>query len=151
VVTWPYFPGHAHKHADEMSVLLWAGGYNWWTNVGYWPYGAKGRSEALSWAGSNAPHLFHESTHSKRKTKLLSYATSDYLNVIDLKRTGPNGYVARRQVIYLNPNLWIVIDCTEGSEDTLTTTAWTTSPEVKLYEEKAPGDERQLYLRFNDN
>ena len=132
VVAWSHFPGHAHKHADEMSVLLWAGGENWWTNVGYWPYGTKGRGKAVSWAGSNAPHLAHESTHSERNTKLLSYGSSDYLNVIDLQRRGPNEYGARRQVIYLKPNLWVVIDYTEGSEDSLTTTTWTTSPGIRI-------------------
>lgn len=48
VVAWSHFPGHAHKHADEMSVLLWANKHNWWTNIGYWPYGTKGRLEAVS-------------------------------------------------------------------------------------------------------
>jgi hypothetical protein len=52
VVLWSHFPGHGHKHADEMSVLLWASGEQWWTNVGYWPYGIEGRSEAASWNGS---------------------------------------------------------------------------------------------------
>jgi len=132
VVAWSYFPGHAHKHADEMSVLLWSGGYNWWTNVGYWPYGTKGRKEAVAWAGSNAPHLAEESPLGERSMKLLSYAFSDSMNMIDLERTGPESYVARRQVIYLDPNLWAVIDHAEGVENRLNNIIWTTGSNVKL-------------------
>lgn len=89
VVAWSYFPGHAHKHADEMSVLLWATKHNWWTNIGYWPYGPKGRSEAVSWAGSNAPHVVNEPNNSKRQTRLLGYGWSDSLAVTDLERKWP--------------------------------------------------------------
>ena len=139
VVAWSYFPGYAHKHADEMSVLLWAGGYNWWTGVGYWPYGTKGRSDAVSWAGSNAPHLTNESTQSIRQTRLLGYAWSDSLAVTDLERKGPDEYVARRQVIHVKPNLWIVLDHTFGREDQRTTTTWTTSHNINLSKSELPG------------
>jgi Heparinase II/III N-terminus/Heparinase II/III-like protein len=138
VVAWSYFPGHAHKHADEMSVLLWAKGHNWWTNVGYWPYGTKGRAKAVSWAGSNAPHLINESTNSRRQTRLLSYGWSDSLAAIDLEREGPNEYVARRQVLHVKPNLWIVLDHTFGNKDQRTTTTWTTSSRVNLSKGELP-------------
>jgi hypothetical protein len=121
-----------------MSILLWAGGQTWWTNVGYWPYGTKGRLEAVSWYGSNAPHLVNENTNSVRDTKLLSYGNSDYLNVIDLERKGPEEYIARRQVIHLKPNLWIIIDHTNGDNKTRTTTTWTASYKVKINEGKIP-------------
>ena len=139
VVAWSYFPGHAHKHADEMSVLLWASGHSWWTNGGYWPYGAKGRAEAVSWAGSNAPHLTNESTHSIRHTRLISCARWDSLAAIDLERKGPDEYVARRQVIKIKPNLWIVLDHTFGKEGSRTTTTWTTSARVNLSKGELPG------------
>jgi len=139
VVTWSHFPGHAHKHADEMSVLLWASGETWWTNVGYWPYGTKGRQEAKSWAGSNAPHLVGESNNSVRNTKLKQYGWSDHLAFIDLERRGPNEYVARRQVVQAKPNLWIVADHTLGNENDKTTTTWTTSHDVQLREGTIPG------------
>ena len=139
VVAWSYFPGHAHKHADEMSVLLWANKHNWWTNIGYWPYGTKGRSEAVSWAGSNAPHVVNEPNNSKRQTRLLGYGWSDSLAVIDLERKGPEKYVARRQVVHLKPNLWIVLDHTFGNKDQRTTTTWTTSYHVNLRKGERPG------------
>jgi hypothetical protein len=139
VVIWSYFPGHAHKHADEMSVLLWAGGQTWWTNVGYWPYGTDGRSEAVSWNGSNAPHLIDEDTKSIRKTNLLFYGWTDNLAVIDLERRGPKGYIARRQVVHMKPNLWIVVDNTYGDTNSRTTTTWTTSHNVTLSKGEFPG------------
>lgn len=138
-ILWSNYPGHAHKHADEMSVLLWADGQTWWTNAGYWPYGIKGREEAESWNGSNAPHLINEDTHSIRNTKLLSYGLSDHLNIADLERRGPREYIARRQVIHLKPNVWLVIDHTSGRGNDRTSTTWTTAANVKLHEGKISG------------
>ena len=82
LVAWSYFPGHAHKHADEMSVILWAGGQTWMTNVGYWPYGREGRAQATSWDGSNAPHLQAEPEDSFRQTHLLFYGWSRNVAII---------------------------------------------------------------------
>jgi hypothetical protein len=147
VIAWSYFPGHAHKHADEMSVLIWAGGHNWWTNTGFWPYGTKGRYEARSWAGSNAPHLIDESTRSIRHTRIVSYAWSNTLASIDLERTGPEKYVARRQVIQAYPNLWIVLDYTAGAKGQRTTTTWTTSSGITLSKGELPGS---YILKAND-
>jgi hypothetical protein len=140
-VAWSYFPGHAHKHADEMSVLIWAEGHNWWTNVGYWPYKTKGRSDAVSWAGSNAPHLINESYKSARHTRLMSYAwsESDSLAFIDLERKGPENYIAHRQVVQVNRTLWIVLDHTLGTESQRTTTTWTTSSNINLSKGELPG------------
>ncbi|MEW6602101.1 MAG: heparinase II/III family protein, partial [Nitrospirota bacterium] len=74
-IVWSYFPGHAHKHADEMSVLIYAKGHSWWTNTGYWSYGNKNRSKAISWNGSNAPHLVNEDAESNRVTNLNCYVS----------------------------------------------------------------------------
>lgn len=139
VIIWSYFPGHAHKHADEMSVLLWAGGQTWWTGAGYWPYGAKGRAEAVSWNGSNAPHLTNEDKNSVRFTKLLSYGWSDNLSAIELERKGPDEYIAHRQVIHIKPDIWVVVDNTSGNKNERTTTIWTTSSYIKMKEGTIPG------------
>jgi hypothetical protein len=139
LVAWSYFPGRAHKHADEMSVLVWAKGRNWWTNTGFWAYGTTERVQAVSWAGSNAPHLISESTWSIRHTRLVSYVWSDKFAAIELERTGPEGYVARRQVIKPYSNLWIVLDNTIGAEDQKTTTTWTTSSHINLSIGEFPG------------
>lgn len=132
VIAWSYFPGHGHKHADEMSILLWGGGQTWWTNVGYWPYGVPGRQGAESWSGSNAPHLTNESTQSVRSTRLRFFGSSDRFAVIDLERQGPKTYQARRQVVHLKPNMWLVVDATKGDETSRTTTIWTTSRNVQV-------------------
>ncbi len=132
VILWSYFPGHGHKHADETSVLLWADGCNWWTNVGLWPYGTKGRSNAVSWNGSNAPHLVDEPAGSKRKTVLRGYGWSENLRAIDLEREGPHHYRVRRQVLHVSPDVWLILDHTQGDERQRTMTIWTTSTHVNL-------------------
>jgi hypothetical protein len=139
VVAWSYFPGHAHKLADEMSVLLWARGQTWWTNVGYWPYveterGQVGREEAVSWNGSNAPHLTGESASSVRTTKLLGHGWSGGPRFIDLERRGPRGYVARRQVVQVTNNLWVIIDHAAGDSRDRTTTVWTAAHDIQMSE-----------------
>jgi hypothetical protein len=137
IVAWSHFPGHAHKHADEMSVLLWAGGQTWWTNVGYWPYGVLGRSEAESWAGSSAPHLLNEGTHSVRNTNLRSFGWSNHLAMLDLERTAPRQAHLRRQLVHLKPHIWLVLDHFIG--DGKARTVWTTSHNVSLSEGKIAG------------
>lgn len=137
VVAWSYFPGQAHKHADEMSVLLWARGQTWWTNVGYWPYGEgkRGqveRQEAESWNGSNAPHLTDESVSSVRMTSMLGHGWVGGVRFIDLERRGPRGYVARRQVVQATNNLWVIIDHTSGDSRDRTTTVWTTAHDIQM-------------------
>jgi len=133
VVTWSHFLDHAHKHADEMSVWLWAQGQRWLANVGYWPYGSKLRSVATSWSGSNAPHLVDELLESSRQTILRSSGWSDGLAFLDLERTGPDGSILRRQVIWQKPFLWVVLDYTNTKAQPVRT-VWTTSHKVKLAE-----------------
>ena len=132
VTAWSYFPWGVHKHPDELSVLLWAGGQTWWTNVGYWPQAHSGRSEAVSWDGSKAPHLVGEKKKSARRTKLLSHGESERLLSIELERVGPGKYIAGRQVMHLQPNLWIVIDHTHGSSKDRSRTIWTTAHNVSV-------------------
>jgi len=139
VVAWSYFPGHAHKHADEMSVLFWGSGQTWWTNVGYWPYGVEGRSNAESWEGSNAPHLTNEVGTSHRVTKLALFGSSETTVGIELERNGPGSFVARRQIFHLRPNLWLVLDCFSGNEQEKVSTIWTTSRDVLLRKASATG------------
>ena len=35
--TWSNFAGHGHKQADEMSLIFWAGGKTWWSNLAIGP------------------------------------------------------------------------------------------------------------------
>ena len=139
VVTWSNFGDHAHKHADEMSLLLWAGGRNWWNSVGYWPYGTEGREGAESWDGSNAPHLIGESYVSSRTTRLVSSGRSDELAMLELERIGPADYVARREVIHWKPDFWVVLDSTSGRDQSYTRSTWTTASDVRWDRGQADG------------
>ena len=131
-VTWSYFPGHAHKHADEMSWVLWAGGQVWLSSVGYWKVDTPGDSQASSWAGSNAPHLRGEATRSVRSTRLLGSAHSDRMAMLDLERTGPGGYTARRQILHVKPDLWIVVDHVSGQPGGVNQVQWATGAGIDL-------------------
>lgn len=139
VVAWSYFPGFAHKHADELSVSLWARGQTWWTNVGYWPYGTAERREAESWNGSNAPHLTGESVSSPRKLELLGEGRGDGLSFIDLERRGPEGYVVRRQVAQAGDGLWVVVDHSLDNSNGQTTTLWTAAHDLEIREGQFSG------------
>ena len=141
VVAWSYFVGHGHKHADEASVLFWAGGQTWLSNIGYWPYENEWRNEIESWSGSNAPHLIGEPLDSIRTTKLVVSGSSGPLTALELERTGIKHYVARRQVIQCKPDLWVVLDNTAGSPNSLTSTTWTSAPDV-LWQ---PGQKAGVY------
>jgi hypothetical protein len=130
VTVWSYFPGHGHKNADEMSVLIWAAGQTWFTNVGYWPYGRKQRHRAVSWEGSNAPHWEHEPSRSERETQLLSYYDSKYIRYLDLERRNKDGYEARRQIVHVGTNLWLVLDHVHDAQKRNSLEVWTTYPDV---------------------
>jgi len=132
VVTFSYFPGHAHKHADELSVLLWAGGQTWWTDVGYWPFDRPERDQAVAWSGSSAPHLADESAESRRIPRALFQGSSPEAVVVDVAREGPDGYRARRQVIHIRPDVWLVVDTVSGAPGRTSVTRWTAGPGVRV-------------------
>ncbi|HSL50133.1 MAG TPA: heparinase II/III family protein [Candidatus Deferrimicrobiaceae bacterium] len=139
VVTWSYFPGHGHKHADEMSVLLWGSGRAWISNVGYWPYGVAGRSGAESWRGSNAPHLVSEPRTSPRATRLIASGWSERVAALDLERRLGAGYVARRQVVHVDPDLWVVLDHASGAPAARARVQWTMAADLQLRPGGSPG------------
>lgn len=132
VVTWSNFPTRSHKHADDMSFLLWAGGQTWITNVGYWPYGATGRGESESWTGSNAPHVENEAAPARLAPRLVGVASVKGATFIDLERTAPGGVVIRRQVVEVQPRLWVVVDSTSGKSEKQVVTVWNTAHDVPV-------------------
>jgi hypothetical protein len=132
VVLWSQLRGHGHKHADELSVLVWAGGRTWWTNVGYWGYGVPGRAAAVSWSGSNAPHLIGEPADSRRTTTLLGHGWSEQLAAIDLRRDTESAHRFRRQVVYVRPDKWVILDHVAGSKGARARTVWTTWYDTEL-------------------
>jgi hypothetical protein len=128
VVTWTRPPAPSHEHADEPSVLVWAKGISWLTGVGYWPYGEPGRAGAESWPGANAPHLADEAPDSQRTASLLAYGSTPGLSAVDLERRGPGAYLARRQVVHLKPDLWVILDHVESDAAADNETVWTLGP-----------------------
>jgi len=139
VVTWSYFPTQAHKHPDELSIHAWAGGVSWWTSVGYWPYTVAGRELAISWQGSNAPHLVSEEPQSVRKSRLLTFAETPNLALIDLERQRMDGFVVRRQVVEIRRGMWLIIDSFTDREARDVRTVWLSSPNVRIERQRADG------------
>jgi len=133
VVTWTRPPAPSHKHADELSVILWSKGTSWLTSVGYWPYGEPGRAEAESWAAANALHLANEDPTGLRTPNLLSSGWTPEISVLDLERRGPGAYTARRQVMHLKPDLWVILDHVAADATETNETVWTLAPEVTAW------------------
>lgn len=127
VVNWSYFNGHGHKHADEMSVHVWARGINWITNQGYW-------AGADQWSGSNAPHLSSEHKKSQRRAYLRYYGWSPNLSLIDTERVGPKTLSARRQVLHVSPDLWVILDRSIGVEGESVVTVWHSSTDIEWHQ-----------------
>ncbi|MGB9466297.1 MAG: heparinase II/III family protein [Candidatus Acidiferrum sp.] len=130
VLTSSYHPGHGHKHADELSVLLWAGGRNWWTNAGYWSYEDFGRIHAEGWEGSNAPRLAGETADSLRTSSVTGFAAGNKMTAVEMLRRGPGDFVARRLAVHVSPDIWIIADTFSGGGGKSIDTLWTTAPGI---------------------
>jgi hypothetical protein len=120
-------------------MLLWADGTSWLTSVGYWPYADPSRSQAEAWDGADAPHLTDEAPTSQRTTQLLAHGSDGRIAAVDLERTGPGDYRARRQVVHVSPDVWVVLDVVDRAGSTGTRTVWTLSPDVELRATDVPG------------
>lgn len=133
VATWSYYPKLGHKHADELSVLIWAGGRDWITNIGYWPYGFQGRTQMeSSWNGSNAPHLRYEPVTSSRSSKVIRTGTNNEVFFIEMERAGPDNFKAHREVMQIGANTWIVLDRLYDDVQRETETFWTFYPDLTV-------------------
>lgn len=139
VAIWSNYPGLGHKHADEMSVLIWAAGRTWLTNVGYWPYGLPGRKEAESWGGSNAPHLHSEPASSRRTARLTAIGNNGSLHFLEMERHGPDGLAARREVLQFGPGRWLVLDRFNDTSSRRAVTRWTFYPDLSVKQGRAHG------------
>ncbi len=51
---------------------------------------------------------------------------------VDLERVGPEAYLARRQVVRVDPDLWVITDHVRGAAPQKTRTVWTFSPDVSI-------------------
>jgi hypothetical protein len=132
VVTWSNYPTRAHKLADDMSVLVWAGGRAWLTNTGYWPYGVQGYDEANGWRGSNAPHMRGEGRPLPGTTTLRRAGQSPGVRMLELERQAEGGVRFRRQIVEWEGFTWVVVDSVVGPASTEVDTVWTTMPASEL-------------------
>jgi hypothetical protein len=132
IVPWSYFPGHGHKLADEMSLLVWADGVDWLTNNGYWPYDHWGRSIAYTWQGSGGPHVRGEAVRSNRDTRIRAAVDAPTLRALDLERTVEGGLKVRRQIVHIGDERWLAFDTHEDPSNRPLEVLWTTTPRVKI-------------------
>lgn len=139
VATWSYYPGLGHKLADELSVLTWAEGRNWIAGIGYWPYGFKGRLQAESWGGSNAPHLRAETASSNRSSRLIRTGSDEEVYFIEMERRGPDGFKVRREVMQIGARTWVVLDRMRDDTSRETETFWTFYPDLSVMPSQPAG------------
>lgn len=139
VMSWSYFPGFPHKHADELSINIWQPTGRWWTNVGYFPYSSEHRAQALGWSGSNAPHLVGESADSERYSWLRGFVATQNATLVDVQRDGPGSFSVRRQLVHIAPDAWLVFDWFGGARDSPTRTVWGMDPDLVAQEHPASG------------
>jgi hypothetical protein len=52
--------------------------------------------------------------------------------MLDLERTGPMGYKARRQILHVKPDLWIVVDHVSGRPGSVNQVQWATGKDIEL-------------------
>jgi len=130
VTVWANFATRAHKHADELGVLFWAG-RDWWVHVGYFPSASANYESAIGWSGSNAPHMATESADEARSSKVAAYANAQGLDFLDLER-GASAVRARRQLMQLGSGVWLVLDEVQGAGTGIANTIWTAAPQLRV-------------------
>jgi Heparinase II/III-like protein/Heparinase II/III N-terminus len=129
VVTWSNFPSRAHKHADDMGVLVWRRGHSWLTNVGYWPYDAPGYRSAQGWAGANAPHFTDEPSTNMAPVQLIGSVDTGRVRAIELERRTSDGLaLLRRQIVVIDGASWLIADSVTGTRPGVVERLWTSSP-----------------------
>lgn len=112
---WADFSGRAHKHADELGLIYWSDGEEWWTASGYWPYGDDVRELGIGWTGSNAPHALNESPSLARSSRLLASYSDTAVTLLHLERQSPSGFQVQRTIVRAHET-WVVIDVPGGAD-----------------------------------
>ena len=139
IVTWSNFPTRAHKHADDLGVLVWSRGVSWLTSVGYWPYDAAGFADAQSWNGANAPHFAGESQQDIPLARLLGSVATDRLRALALERNDATGASRlRRQIVEIDGSTWLIADSVSGTRSDKVHRTFTASAAVQSTGVKGP-------------
>lgn len=118
-----YHKGHGHKHADDLSINVMSNNIRWLTASGYYPYIYSGRTKAVSWQGSNAPHFKDEDTLIERSSLIQgSYSNENIMFVDALRQNSDNSHI-RRQLFQFDKN-WIILDSFSSSMKQDIETIW---------------------------
>lgn len=140
IVTWSNYPTRAHKHADDLSVLIWSAGVSWITTVGYWPYDAAGYADAQAWSSANAPHFVGEPPQDIPLTRILGSADGGRLRAIALERPAAGASaLLRRQVVELDGTTWLIADSVSGQRSGKVERLWTGSASTEWADPAGPG------------
>lgn len=135
IMPWQNFPKHSHKHADELSLYLYSNGVQWIGGPGYWPFRDRvGREYAIGWAGANAPSYDGEGSEATRLSLLLGYGSEQSIDFLDVERIGPGGFSARRQLVWLEDSILIVLDRVIAPRDHKVNSYWHTAPGLESKE-----------------
>jgi hypothetical protein len=116
VVSWSNFATQAHKHADDLGLLIWQGraarpiGVDWITATGYWPYDSAMRDAALGWRGSNGPHWVGESPRPSWRSELVGAFADHEVHFLHGTRTTTDGARIDRQIVEWEGGTWLVLD-----------------------------------------
>lgn len=140
IVTWSSYPTRAHKHADDLSVLIWSAGVSWITTVGYWPYDAAGYPDAQAWGSANAPHFAGEPPQDIPLARVLGSADGGRLRAIALERPAAGApALLRRQVVELDGSTWLIADSVSGQRAGKVERLWTASATTEWADPAEPG------------
>lgn len=132
VATVSNFAGQGHKHADELSVYVFAGKRSWLTGPGYWPYASPRRAYAVGWTGANAPSFDGEPEVSERTAEIVGFGHAPWGDVVEMRRRGPMGFTARRQLVWLRPDWLVVADSVTAPEGRRPVVRWLLSPGTSI-------------------
>jgi len=117
----------------------WAGGQDWWTSVGYWPYDDPIIARPDCWKDPTR-RISKERCNSERIPSLVSYYHSRRFQ--QLKWSGRARRIScARLVVHISPRIWIVADNSSGGVQKKVQTIWTTSPNISVIE-----DARSKYI-----
>ena len=133
---WANFIGRAHKHADELSLIFWHAGEEWWTGAGYWPYGDARRHWGVGWDSGNAPHESGEPVAAERQSRVTSLRLDEKVRFVNLRRERPDGYRVDRTIVALADGPWFVLDAPSGTQARPTISSWSTMNSVSV---ESPG------------
>lgn len=129
VMTVSNFRGHSHKHADELSTYLFGDGITWLTGPGYWPYADPERQYATGWTSANAPAHDGEPEMSDRQASLLAYGHGEWGEFVEMERSGPAGFRARRRVAWVHPD-WLIVTDRVSTRGRHIVVRWLLSPDL---------------------